>query len=79
VVLVWLALSLPSSRWLCRLITEPPLESCFLDPEAPTPALNKEGAGARVRACESCPCCPCGGGASGAGASAHVQGITMAR
>jgi fucose 4-O-acetylase-like acetyltransferase len=59
VLLVWAALSSAPARLACVVCTEPAIEGLFLDPEAPTPSLNKEG-GAAMRVCwPACACCCC--------------------
>ena len=41
VVVVWLTLSSLPARYAAMMCTEPRVECLFIDPEAPTPALNK--------------------------------------
>lgn len=61
VVLLWLVLSSAAGRFACMLCTEPAIDCLFIDPEAPTPALNTTaGGGSEKRACWSwCTCLQC--------------------
>lgn len=60
VVAIWLALSSIAARFVCMMCTEPAIECLFIDPEAPTPILNKDGNGEAARECwECCQCCCC--------------------
>ena len=60
VVAIWLALSSVAARFVCMMCTEPAIECLFIDPEAATPILNKDGNGEAARECwECCQCCCC--------------------
>jgi fucose 4-O-acetylase-like acetyltransferase len=61
VIVVWLGLSNIVARQLCKICTEPAIESLFIDDDLPTPELNK-GAGAHARRCwRCCAFCACFG------------------
>ena len=59
VLAVWLGLSNIGARFVCKLCTEPAIDSLFIDEEAPTPELNKGSAGAEARQCWDCCSCLC--------------------